>query len=175
MRLVTTAVFGHLRHLCLGVKLGETNRVTLRRAADCGGVVTWAHQQDAARPLQLPHGRVEVGLSHVRKLVHAAVDQEALEASHSGLDHGPDLQLHTHTSLRKHSTGNKITIQPATWLPGMTPPQKAVSTKHFPLASCSFWWKCASVVVGGMLFLVQAEIRQNNFELLQAASLCNIH
>lgn len=40
-----------------------------------------------------------------------------------------------------------------TWLPGITPPQKAVSTKHFPVASCSFSWKWQSVVVGGMLFL----------------------
>lgn len=68
----------------------------------------WAHQQDAACPLQLPHGCVEVGLSHVRKLVHAAVDQEALEAGHSGLDHGPELQLHRDMChwQGKHGTEN---------------------------------------------------------------------
>lgn len=113
VQLITTAVFRCLRHFCLGVKLGETNRglmatqVTLITGPDSGSVINEAHQQDAARPLQLPHGCVEVGLSHVRKLVHAAVDQEALEASHSGLDHGPDLQLHRHKSLTKHSTEGK--------------------------------------------------------------------
>ncbi len=40
-----------------------------------------------------------------------------------------------------------------TWLPGITPPQKAVSTKHFSVASRSFSRKLLSVVVGGMLFL----------------------
>lgn len=42
-----------------------------------------------------------------------------------------------------------------TWLPGITPPQKAVSTKHFPVASRSFSWKLPRVVVGGMLFLLK--------------------
>lgn len=46
----------------------------------------------------------------------------------------------------------------------MTPPQKAVSTKHFPVASRSFSWKLASVVVGGMLFLVEAEIKRNSLK-----------
>lgn len=54
----------------------------------------------------------------------------------------------------------------------MTPPQKAVSTKHFAVASRSFSWKWASVVVGGMLFLVEAEIKRNSlkFQPLQAVT-----
>lgn len=42
----------------------------------------------------------------------------------------------------------------STWFPGITPPQKAVSTKHFPVASRSFSLKLSRVVVGGMLFLI---------------------
>lgn len=51
-----------------------------------------------------------------------------------------------------------------TWFPGITPPQNAVSTKHFPLASRSFWWKLVRVVVGGMLFLLQP---QKNPKIIQ--------
>lgn len=42
----------------------------------------------------------------------------------------------------------------STSFPGITPPQKAVSTKHFPAASRSFSLKWSRVVVGGMLFLI---------------------
>lgn len=52
-----------------------------------------------------------------------------------------------------------------TWLPGITPPQKAVSTKHFPVASRSFSRKWPSVVVGGMLFLVLKKRNKNHCTL----------
>lgn len=51
------------------------------------------YQQDAAGALQLLHGRVQIAVSHMRELVNSTVDEEAFEASHSGLDHGPKLKL----------------------------------------------------------------------------------
>lgn len=98
----------------------------------------WAHQQNAACPLQLLHGCVKVGFGHVRKLIHPTVNQEALEASHSSLDHGPDLELHRHKLLVEENTAHNKFKKCSTWLPGITPPQKAVSTKHFPVDSRSF-------------------------------------
>lgn len=61
-------------------------------------------------------------------------------------------------SRRRLFTYSSVRIRPdvldSTWFPGITPPQKAVSTKHFPLASLSFSLKWSRVVVGGMLFLI---------------------
>lgn len=42
---------------------------------------------------------MEVDVGHVGELLHATVDEEALEAGHSGLDHGPKLQLHEEPSV----------------------------------------------------------------------------
>lgn len=50
-----------------------------------------AYQQDASCASQLLHGCVQIAAGHVRELLHPAVNEETLEASHSGLDHG--LQL----------------------------------------------------------------------------------
>lgn len=48
----------------------------------------WIYQQDASRALKLLHGRVQITVSHVGELLHSAMDEETLEASHSRLDHG---------------------------------------------------------------------------------------
>lgn len=58
-------------------------------------------------------------------------------------------QWFTYSSVRTHPGALDSTS-----FPGITPPQKAVSTKHFPVASRSFSLKLSRVVVGGMLFLI---------------------
>lgn len=48
----------------------------------------WIYQQDTSCALKLLHGRVQITVSHVGELLHSAMDEETLEASHSRLDHG---------------------------------------------------------------------------------------
>lgn len=52
-----------------------------------------AYQQDTSCSSQRLHGCVEISVAHMGKLLHAAVDEETLEAGHAGPDHGPEFQL----------------------------------------------------------------------------------
>ena len=52
-----------------------------------------SYQQDTSCALQLLHGCVEITVSHMGEFINTTMDEETLETSHTGLDHGLEFKL----------------------------------------------------------------------------------